>query len=358
MGLISVGIRHFRNLSAVDFEPSPEVNVVFGRNASGKTSLLEAVYFLGRARSFRTHRVDRLVQNGADQLQVFGRLSAEAGTVPLGVERSRQETRIRIGGQAVSAVSALAAALPVQLVHPNSHRLLEEGPQYRRRFLDWGVFHVEPAFFPAWQRYQRALRQRNAALRKDQPSRSVSAWNQELVEAAAVIDSARRRYVERLGPQMAAFTERLAEIEGVALKYRGGWPEAVQFGVALEEAARRDRDARHTTVGPHRADVRVNVGDVAAAGRVSRGQQKLLVAALLLAQAMLFNESTGQRSLILVDDLAAELDADHRRRFMGLLKGLPAQSFVTAIDVESLSADDIGPARVFHVEHGQLREMV
>lgn len=358
MGLISLGIRHFRNLSAVDLEPSGGINVISGPNASGKTSLLEAIYFLGRARSFRTSRFDRLVESGAEQLQVFGRLEADTAPLALGIERSRRETQIRIGGRSVSAVSALAAVLPLQLVHPNSHRLLEEGPQYRRRFLDWGVFHVEPAFFPAWQRYQRALRQRNAALRSDQSFTYASAWDQELVDAATAIDAVRRRYVKRLGPRVAVFTERLAAIEHVTLAYRSGWPEAVELAAALQESRHRDREAGHTTVGPHRADLQVNVGGVRAAGRVSRGQQKLLVGALLLAQAALFHESTGKTSLILVDDLAAELDAGNRRRFMDLLTALPAQSFVTAIDPESLLADYSGSARVFHVEHGRLQEMV
>jgi DNA replication and repair protein RecF len=358
MGLISLGIRNVRNLAGVDLAPNADLNLLFGTNGSGKTSVLEALYMLGHGRSFRTHRFEKLVRSGEQLLQVVGQIQRGQHKLTVGFERNRGTTRIRVGGKDAMGAAMLASTLPMQLIHPNSHQLLEEGPGYRRRFLDWGVFHVEPGFFPVWQRYQRALRQRNAALRARHASRLACAWDQELSETATRIDAFRRAYVTALQPVLTTYASELADLGDLDCSYRRGWSADRELSEVLEEQWAQDLERGYTAAGPQRAELRFRVGGVDATGRVSRGQQKLVVSALLLAQAALFTERTRRECLLLVDDVAAELDVEHRSRLLAVVGGLKAQAFVTAIEPESVLELYGGSASVFHVEHGQVREVV
>ena len=173
--------------SATDLEFDGRCNLISGANASGKTSLLESIFFLGRGRSFRTARNETLIRKGADKLLLTGRFEAGESIRPVGVRYSREGFEARAAGDRIGSLAELATILPVQAIDPEVHRLVEEGPQERRRYLDWGVFHVEPRFVEQWRRYQRALKQRNAALRAESPEQVVRAWDPELVESGRAL---------------------------------------------------------------------------------------------------------------------------------------------------------------------------
>lgn len=360
MGLTKLGIRNLRNLEAVNIEPSPRLNLIYGANASGKTSVLEAIYYLGRARSFRTRKLERIIRSGCDRICIYGTLETENYTsVPLGLERSKREFRLRIDGQDANRISELVARLPVQLIHPNSHKLLEEGPRFRREYLDWGVFHVEHSFYPAWKRYQRSLKQRNMALRTRTSPELWVAWDHELVDAAREIHQLRVQYVQQLVELFPHYLEALLGSTAVEIKYYPGWPEdRGDYAGLLQQSRERDREQGYTGYGPHRADLLVSIDGKPAVEQISRGQQKILVTALLLTQAGLFNLRTGKRCLLLIDDVAAELDQAHRRRLMQLLAGMDIQLFVTAIEPEALMTELGGEMKMFHVEHGNVEEIV
>lgn len=358
MTIDSLAIRSFRNLSRIEIEPSPRINLVFGDNAAGKTSLLEAIYYLGRGRSFRTQRHDRVVCNGETAFRLVARL-ARSGSAPcvLGMERGRGLHRLRYDGRNLSSTAELARILPLQLIHPNSHRLLEEGPKYRRQFLDWGVFHVEHHFFPAWQRFQRALQQRNMALRK--PGQAVdTAWDRELVTAAEIIDRARRAYLADLQACLPRYLQPLAGEVEVEIAYQCGWDADRGLAEALANSLEIDRRRGHTTQGPQRADVVFRIDGVPATERLSRGQQKLFVSALLLAQVGALTERIGEACLVLIDDLAAELDTAHREALVRVLGEMDTQAFVTVIDPEPFLPLLGEKDAMFHVEHGQLKKVV
>ena len=146
MPLRRLQVTDFRCLHSAAFDFDPQFTLISGANATGKTSVLEAIYVLGRGRSFRTRRLDRLIRRGEQHFVVFGEVDALQRIVPVGVEGSDVGIRAKVGGDKVTSLAELAPLLPVQIIDPEIHRLIEEGPAQRRRFLDWGVFHVEPKF--------------------------------------------------------------------------------------------------------------------------------------------------------------------------------------------------------------------
>jgi DNA replication and repair protein RecF len=361
MSLSRITVTAVRNLHPVTLHPSPRINLLYGANGSGKTSLLEAIHLLGLARSFRSTRLLPVIQHEQPACTVFGQvLSAEGGVRQLGVSRDKQgELLIRIDGQSARSAAQLAEALPLQLINPDSFRLLEGAPKIRRQFLDWGVFHVEPRFLPAWQRLQTALRQRNSWLRRgtlDAPSQA--AWDRELCLASEDIDGYRRAYILVLKPVFERTLSELLELEGLTLSYYRGWDKDKSLGQVLQASVMRDQQLGHTQAGPQRADLRLKLGAHNAAEILSRGQQKLVVCALRIAQGHLLDQARRGRCIYLVDDLPSELDEQHRQALCRLLEELHCQVFITCVDQDLLKDGwrTDTPVAVFHVEHGRITE--
>jgi DNA replication and repair protein RecF len=321
VSLSRVQVTDFRCLHSAELELDREFTLISGPNASGKTSLLEAMYVLGRGRSFRTRRLEHLISHGSERFIVFGEVDSPSRRIALGVEGSKAGVRAKISGDKPSSLAELAVALPVQIIDPEVHRLIEEGPSRRRRFLDWGTFHVKQSFVGDWQRYQQALRQRNAALKGRQARLLVSAWDAELIFYGELLTEARRRYVDMLSGMAMTVGRNLLGKE-LGLSYRSGWMKDLSFAEALQQSWSHDQETGVTQVGPHRAELSIRLDGTTAKDRVSRGQQKLLAAALLVAQVKLFPEGSVQPTLLL-DDPAAELDDE---RLAGLIREVSAQS--------------------------------
>ncbi len=351
MTLRRLQVTDFRCLQRIDLVPDPDFTFICGANASGKTSLLEAIYLLGRGRSFRTRRLDPIFRRGAERFVVFGEAKAGDRDVPLGVEGSTTGLRARIDGRNAASLAELALALPTQIIDPEVHKLIEEGPGRRRRFLDWGVFHVEQGFVNHWQKYQQALRQRNAALKARQPQAITTVWDTELVRHGESISAARSRYVEILLPHTREVGRRLLGRD-VSLSLRSGWQKGLGLEAALQQSWNADRERGSTLVGPQRAELLVQVDGVTAKDEVSRGQQKLLAAALLLAQLKLFGTESAARPVLLLDDPAAELDSRHLGLLMDEVRTLPLQLFVTSL---SEKVDALGtPGTRVRIDSGNL----
>src|SRR5699024_4232227 len=208
----------------------------------------------------------------------------------------------------------------------------------------------------AWRNYRRALRQRNHALRERQPISLITAWDNELEQTALTIDDCRRRYVERLASMLPSTVMRILGEDAPTLGYYPGWRESEGFMGALKASMERDRRAGYTHVGPHRADLKIDVDGVRARVRVSRGQQKVFAAALLLTQAHTLKQAQGVTPILLIDDLAAELSTHYQRALMNEVVALQSQCFITYLDA-ALVPDRIAANRMFHVEHGAIRNM-
>jgi DNA replication and repair protein RecF len=357
MSLQHLEVRDFRCIASADLDFDARCNVISGANASGKTSLLEAIFFLGRGRSFRTSRTETLIRKGADELLVAGRVGSAERARPVGVRYSRDGFEARAEGAPISSLAELAVTMPVQAIDPEVHRLVEEGPQERRRYLDWGVFHVEPRFVEQWRRYQRALRQRNAALRSQAPEAVTRAWDPEIVESGTAIAAFRREYFAKLQPHVAAVGFRLLG-EPVELSLAQGWLSDLSLSDAFAASWKRDAERGTTHVGPHRADLAIRVHGDHARHRVSRGQQKLTAAALLLGQLECDAALGSPTAALIVDDPAAELDFSNLERLVAEVLALTAQLFVTALDPAVPAIQTLPQGRRFHVEHGVLSRLL
>jgi DNA replication and repair protein RecF len=357
MSLDSLGIEDFRCIERAELPLHGRCNLISGENASGKTSLLEAIFVLGRGRSFRTARAETLIRKGTAAFQLTGRVRGEGSARPLGLRFSREGMECRFAGRAVGGLAELATLLPAQAIDPEVHRLIEGSPQERRRFVDWGVFHVEPTFFEYWRRYQRALRQRNAALRSAAPPAAVRAWDPELIEAGSVVASLRARYAAALEPHVAAMAERLLG-QPLEIGLMQGWAIERSLQEAMEASWPRDRERGVTHSGPHRADLSVRFAGAPARDRISRGQQKLAASALLLGQLRCDAALGSDVAALLVDDPAAELDSGNLERLLAEILELPAQLFVTALDPGHAALAGLPEGHRFHVEHGVVRRLI
>ena len=353
MSLRRIQVSDFRCLHSAELAFDPKFTLISGPNASGKTSLLESIYVLGRGRSFRTRRLDNLIRLGADRFVIYGEAGAERRT-GLGVEGSARGMRARIGGDRVASLAELAAVLPVQIIDPEVHRLIEEGPGRRRRFLDWGVFHVEHSFVEKWQQYQQVLKQRNAALKARQPAAAVSAWDIDLVRLGISIHEARALYLDQLAPLAGEIAKRLLGLQ-LSMSYRSGWPRDLSLGEALKASWIHDQEKGVTQVGPQRAEIAFRLDGAPVKDRISRGQQKLLASSLLMAQLSLFPNDAQIRPTLLLDDPAAELDSD---RLLGLIREITTQSVQLVVTSLNTNFGAFGmPGRRYVISAGTVEEV-
>ena len=357
MSLSYLEAQGFRNLQQVAIEPCPTVNLIYGENASGKTSLLETIYYLAHGRSFLTNKIKDLININADRMHIFSRIETELGqNIPAGVMHNREKMLIKLNGEKINRLSDLAFQLPVIAIHPESHLLVSGGPKERRQFIDWGLFHVEQSFHSTWQRYQKALKQRNAALRTKQPLKTFHAWDLQIIETANLIDNMRQQYIESLQSLLNQYQVVLFDDKEITVDYYRGWNRELELAAVLEQGFNTDFERGFTHAGPHRADLRFKINGFNAETAVSRGQQKTLVVLLRLLQGILFNQATKKNSLILFDDLPAELDIQHRQKILKMMSDLPAQLFITSIEKEAVDLSLWSDPRMFHVEHGRVSQ--
>jgi DNA replication and repair protein RecF len=353
MLLKQLQIKDFRNLQDTRLIPTKGVNLIVGDNASGKTSILEAIYYLSHVRSFRTQYVTDLIFRHSPYLQLVADIETnDHNIIPFGIRRSRNKSEIRVNKTPVIRVSDIAAQFPVLAIHPDSYKLISGSPSQRRQYIDWGVFHVEHGFFEAWKRFKKALNQRNAALKTKQKNDVCQLWNTEICASANYIDQLRSQYFKKLTPYFNNLTVRFFTDDIVTIEYKRGWPSDRELSDLLDNNLHKERLKGYTYYGPHRADVLIKVNGQSAQTCISRGQQKTLVALMRLAQAMQFSQVTDKSCVLLYDDLAAELDPSHIRMILSVLSNMDIQLFLTAIDEKQIDLSDWSDSKLFHVEHG------
>jgi DNA replication and repair protein RecF len=320
------------------------------------------------ARSFRGS-IKALISYDQPACTVFGTIGAFASDseppaeidLPLGVERNRSgDVQIKLSGKSVRTVAEVAEQFPLQVITAESFGLLSGAPGGRRRYLDWGVFHVEHRFFAQWQRFQRAIKQRNHLLRRGKiRDRELAVWTRELAESGAAITEFRSRYFDVLSARFREINTKLApDLATLDLRFYQGWDKQLNYNDALHQGLEADLVQGYTHCGPHRADVRMTFNGNLAAETLSRGQQKIVVCGLKLAQGQLMTELGRGACTYLIDDLPSELDREHNQLVCELLASMRAQVFITCIDQKDISSiwPENDELAVFHVEHGAVQQ--
>lgn len=358
MQIRSLTISNLRNLTNVEIESAGRVNIIYGQNGSGKTSVLEAIYCLGFGRSFRTHQARQIIQAETEAFTVFAKLDGHDNETRVGFQRNRQGiSDTRINGERGRRFSELARYVPVQLITPEGVELITDGPKARRQFMDWGLFHVEQSDYAHWVQYSRLLKQRNALLRSGRFMQDGGAfWDKQLAESGAELTNARQRYLNALNEQLNVYCQQFLPDMNFVFKLMPGWSDKFN---SLEEALaeRLELDLRQgfTSVGPSKAEWQIRVDGADARERLSRGQLKLLMAALRFVQGEHYRQATGTSCIYLIDDLPAELDVDNQAKLCQAIMDTESQVFVTAIDKKNiLSHFTAVETRLFHVEQGTI----
>jgi len=337
----------------VSLHPHPELNFISGDNGAGKTGILESLVVLSRGRSFRTTQATELIGPEQARFSVYAEILRDDGqSHRLGLERSGKHWKARKNASDLAQISQLTRSLPLVLVEPNSHLLVSGTPEFRRKFLDWGVFHVEQEFLETWRRFSRVLKQRNSALRQRQED-VLDSLDALMIPLGTKLNDFRKEHSESINRELLGLLAALSpDLDQITLDYQSGWGDGF-YEEALLESRGRDLERGATSLGPHRADLVLARGRISARAVLSRGEQKLLSSALLLSQAELLS-SLGERPLILLDDLASEFDQAHFRNVLSKALERGGQVWVTGTQIPDL----LVPHSVFHVKHGAAQEML
>lgn len=348
-------LHNFRCFEQAELPLHPEMTVITGGNGAGKTTLLEAVHILGRGRSFRSPEQRSLIREGAETASLSGTVANSAGDHHVAIRIAPDRIRLEVDGDIGTRAVDLVRLMPLQLLAGGIMDLVDGSPDGRRRLLDWGLFHVEHQYLAVWQRFRRALAQRNAGLRSGAPPAELKVWDHELAEAGEAVHAYRGAYMARLAP---AFTAVAMDVLGIGAQvaYRPGWPEGRRLDQVLAESLVSDMAQGLTRAGPHRADLIVELDSARARRRSSRGQLKLLGASLVLGQTKLVAQARGEQVVMLVDEPDADLDRSSATRLLNVLQHLPVQLIIATIAASETLMERAGG--MFHVEHGTVKALL
>jgi DNA replication and repair protein RecF len=330
----TLSISSLRNIISTKIHPSARVNIIYGANGSGKTSLLEAIFFLATARSFRATKAGTAIAYGKDKFTLVANLIATEMPISLGMEREiKGSTLMKLSGKVVTSISQLSQYLPVIVIDNQSFNLIDGSPSIRRKFINKGLFYHQPQFFKLWSKYSKILQQRNSLLKQRQHNNDLlAAWDQQLVELAEKIDDLSKNYLLEFSVIFKQTLSTLLNMPELEMSYYCGWPHKKSYTQCLQDSLAQDMLRGFTSYGPHRGDIHIHIGGIHAKDVLSRGQKKLFVAALMLAQGKFLQQNLGKQSVFLVDDLAAELDENNIQKLCNTLLDMDGQIFITAIE--------------------------
>ena len=349
----SIRVENVRNINNIHISPCSKLNLFVGPNGSGKTAILEGIHILSRARSFRSPRIREVIQRQQQVMTVSAELlSSQQLKLVTGIEKSYGKTLIKYQGRALKTVSEQARNIPLVFITPDSHSLVTGSPKDRRHWLDWALFHVEPAYMGVWKNYQTALRNRNNLLKRAAVNDQVLPWEKNLVSNAERLGVFREGFIRRLQDCFNQVSKGVFETEST-LCFEYGDPPDRSLLDYLDECREQDRRLGFTRFGPHKADlVFTNAGEKVSQV-FSRGQIKRFVLCLQLALAEALGDLNGEKPVLLVDDYSAELDEQAQVEVLSQLQSYAGQVFLTSTEVDTSMAD-LGDFRVFHVERGKI----
>ena len=357
MPLSRLSVSTFRNISSIDISPDPQFNIIWGQNGSGKTSLLESIFYLSCAKSFKTRLTQSIVQNNTKEFIIHGVCNDKLSSINIGISKSIDGSRkIHIDNEKKSSISYLTYHLPVLLITTTSYRFFHDGPKFRRQLIDWGLFHMKPDFNNMWKSYQNTLKQRNATIKSDRYSQIITTWDSMLAEIGEKINHLRESYVKELKEYFKTIvTQLLPEIRSIVLEYSNGWNLKYSLLESLKQSYQQDNKLGYTTRGPHRADLLVICNGRPASELLSQGQQKLCIAALRIAQGKMLNSFAKNSPIYLIDDLPSELDNEKLEIICGTLGTLKSQTFITCINENMITSFlNKSSYNMFHMKQGSI----
>lgn len=355
MQLIELRIKDLRCIEQAELSFGPGINLVTGANGAGKTSIIEAIHLMGYGRSFRGRVRDGMIRSGASQCEVFIRWQeARPGERHAGLSHTGSTWQAKLNGQHTSSLTELCAEIPVVSFEPGSHELIGGSAEHRRRYLDWGLFHVEPDFIQHWRRYARALKQRNSLLKSQANATLLEPWEKEMAISGEIISRYRALYLEQLDNDFNhTVGQYLPELGCASLGFIYGWKRAeLSLQDALVLSRQRDMAVGSTGIGPHRADWRVDYENLPNRETLSRGQEKLTALACVMAQAEHYAHQKQEWPVVCMDDLASELDIQHQEQVLSHLNKSKAQVILTATETPAILENQIVVERRFHVKRG------
>lgn len=356
MAISRLIIENFRNLTAVDLEFDHGFNFIIGNNGSGKTSLLEAIFYLGHGRSFKSAVANRIISYEQPHFVLHGKIQEQQHQWSVGLQKQRQgNTLMKINGEDANKISDLAHLLPMQIITPEGLTLLNGGPSYRRSYLDWGLFHHHPSFYNAWSNLNRLLKQRNSALQQVHSYAELKIWDIELTKLAYQVSQWREEYAEALRPEIEQTCQLFLPELDISVSFHQGWDKNTDYADLLQQNFERDRALGYTFSGPQKADFRFKANGLPVEDILSRGQLKLLMCALRLAQGEHLMQQKNRHCIFLIDDFASELDQYKRALLAERLQKNGSQVFVTAITPEQLQQMQPEKHRTFCIENGNIK---
>ena len=364
MKLRRIAVRCFRNIeeAALEFE-QPRI-VILGANGQGKTNLLESVHLLCITRSFRRNRNDQLVMDGQSQFSLSASFDSDLrGRRSATASGGRGGLEFGLDGDPVRGRAQLFGQFPLVLLSPEKVVISQGGPEQRRRFLDQLICFGSVTYLDSLQRFQRALRQRNALLLnrvRSADAAGLDAWENELALRAVEITDRRRQFLEDWVPLFRSiYREEFGQGLEVDLRYRSGLGEHQdEAALRREFQSRRERDRARggTTLGPHRDELDFRLDGRSLRDFGSQGQHKLFMLGLVLAETRILEQITGERPLLLLDDLFGVLD-DERIALIGERVGTHLQMLITTTSTRHLDVLGRRDSQVFLCEHGTYREL-
>ncbi len=360
MYITQLSLKNFRNFSDVTIHPSPKLNIIIGENGTGKTSILEGIYYLSLVKSFRTSKHSNIINFDNDEFIIFSRMNDESNTQHTeGINRKLNgDVKVVYNHKNVTRVSELATNLCVQDISPTSFSLLLDGPQKRREFLDWGVFYSFKECPVIYSDFKKVLKQRNALLQKRADSYLMDFWDKKFVELSYKISEYREKYLEIFNKESLNFLPESLNKFDITLSLSHGY----KYGDDLLEQLKNNRDKEfnfgYTLYGPQKADVRIKAKDMLANQILSRGQQKLLITALHFTQGKIYQLTTGKKCIYLIDDISSELDKESLSYINKIIVNIQndSQIFITSLDDSYCNLIDKSFYKKFIVANNDISE--
>ena len=339
-------LTNFRCFEDLTINFSSNVNLITGNNGSGKTSIIEALYLLGRGRSFRTNYLSDLIYKDSDSSVIFMKGANNISDLKIGCEIKRSSLLMKVNSEIIKRRSILLDYLPLQIITPISHQLIDSGPTHRRKFIDWGLFHVEQIYKQTWSDFRRVLKQRNKSLKDG--IQDISHWDSEFIKHSIILDNLRTNYFSEIQYFFNYAQEKLLGDKFAEIQYFPGWDKNSDIKKELAISIKKDRFNGWSNIGPHKADLKF-VFKESKRNILSRGQQKMLVFSLQIAQCLHLEKIKAITPLLLIDDISSELDLDHTNNILNFVNEIKVQSVISSIDTEKINEKYI--SNVFHVEH-------